>query len=97
MQDNDFIQRACKAVEDAKVVSFDIFDTLLLRPYVSPKDLFLHVEEQYGCVGFRDERVDAERRCREKNNNLQDIRANSNMRCDSFKSLMIINKLSKFL
>ena len=25
------------------------------------------------------------------------IRANSNMRCDSFKSLMIINKLSKFL
>ncbi len=23
--------------------------------------------------------------------------ANSNMRCDSFKSLMIINKLSKFL
>ena len=26
-----------------------------------------------------------------------DGRANSNMRCDSFKSLMIINKLSKFL
>nr|WP_228130901.1 hypothetical protein [Acinetobacter gyllenbergii] len=25
------------------------------------------------------------------------IRANSNMRCDSFKSHMIINKLSKFL
>ena len=27
----------------------------------------------------------------------KEIRANSNMRCDSFKSLMIINKLSKFL
>ena len=26
-----------------------------------------------------------------------DKRANSNMRCDSLKSLMIINKLSKFL
>ncbi|WP_373558252.1 SbmA/BacA-like family transporter [Pseudomonas aeruginosa] len=26
-----------------------------------------------------------------------DILANSNMRCDSLKSLMIINKLSKFL
>ncbi|MCU4441083.1 hypothetical protein KTI07_16790 [Acinetobacter lwoffii] len=26
-----------------------------------------------------------------------DERANSNMRCDSLKSLMIINKLSKFL
>ena len=26
-----------------------------------------------------------------------DIQANSNMRCDSLKSLMIINKLSKFL
>ena len=27
----------------------------------------------------------------------EDIKANSNMRCDSLKSLMIINKLSKFL
>ena len=27
----------------------------------------------------------------------EEIAANSNMRCDSFKSLMIINKLSKFL
>lgn len=27
----------------------------------------------------------------------EDRRANSNMRCDSLKSLMIINKLSKFL
>ena len=26
-----------------------------------------------------------------------EARANSNMRCDSLKSLMIINKLSKFL
>ncbi len=29
--------------------------------------------------------------------NLNQSRANSNMRCDSLKSLMIINKLSKFL
>ncbi|MEG8085992.1 hypothetical protein DZD36_00430, partial [Acinetobacter baumannii] len=28
---------------------------------------------------------------------LKEGRANSNMRCDSFKSHMIINKLSKFL
>ncbi len=27
----------------------------------------------------------------------REVRANSNMRCDSLKSLMIINKLSKFL
>ena len=28
---------------------------------------------------------------------MNELRANSNMRCDSLKSLMIINKLSKFL
>ena len=33
----------------------------------------------------------------ENSYNKYDVTANSNMRCDSFKSHMIINKLSKFL
>lgn len=73
MQDNYFIQRAFKSIDHAAYVSFDIFDTLLLRPYVSPKDLFLHIEEQHKRIGFRDERVLAERRARKKNPNQQDI------------------------
>ena len=35
-------------IEKAKIVSFDIFDTLLLRPYAKPVDLFLHLEKLYG-------------------------------------------------
>ena len=27
------------------IISFDIFDTLLIRPYVKPTDLFLHIEK----------------------------------------------------
>lgn len=73
MQDNNFIQRARRAIDQAQYISFDIFDTLLVRPYVSPKDLFLHLEEHYACAGFRQERVAAERRARILNPNKQDI------------------------
>ena len=73
MQDNYFIQRARRAIDQAQYISFDIFDTLLVRPYVSPKDLFLHLEEHYACAGFRQERVAAERRARTLNPNKQDI------------------------
>ena len=33
-----------KRIETHEVISFDIFDTLLLRPYVRPSDLFVHLE-----------------------------------------------------
>ncbi|GAA7596542.1 hypothetical protein HpMMM16_03880 [Helicobacter pylori] len=39
----------CKFLDEAKseilkydVISFDIFDTLLLRPFIKPTDLFLY-------------------------------------------------------
>lgn len=43
-----------------RIVSFDIFDTLLLRPYVKPTDLFCHIEELYCCIGFAEARIKAE-------------------------------------
>ena len=60
-------------VEDAKVVSFDIFDTLLARPYVKPTDLFLHMEEISGMAGFRDSRVKAEKRARSRHREQADV------------------------
>lgn len=48
-------------IEEVKCVSFDIFDTALLRPYVTPDDLFFHMEEMYGYAGYAEARKKAER------------------------------------
>lgn len=49
-----------KRIDEVSVVSFDIFDTLLLRPYIKPEDLFLHIEKIYGRSGFAEQRMNAE-------------------------------------
>lgn len=62
-----------KIIEKVDVVSFDIFDTLLLRYYIKPTDLFLHIEKAKNLYGFCAERIDAEKRCRIKNSDREDI------------------------
>ena len=47
-----------------KIISFDIFDTLLLRPYVRPIDLFLHIEKLSNKEGFFEARRKAENNAR---------------------------------
>ena len=44
--------RICRLIEEKKVISFDIFDTLLLRPYRKPEDLFELIEKEYQISGF---------------------------------------------
>ena len=44
----------------ADVVSFDVFDTLILRPYRSPADLFFDLEQQLQYPGLKRIRQDAE-------------------------------------
>ena len=53
------IRRLYKAIDDAKVVSFDVFDTLLLRPYLHPADVFLHLERIHKRFGFAEQRLRA--------------------------------------
>lgn len=48
------------AIKDAKVVSFDIFDTLLVRPFVEPTDLFEFIEIIQHAPGFKRARIIAE-------------------------------------
>lgn len=48
------------------VVSFDIFDTLVLRPFADPKDLFLITGDKLSLINFKDIRSEAERKAREK-------------------------------
>ena len=51
-------------VKGYKYVSFDVFDTLLIRPYARLQDLFKHIEVAYDVPGFTDARDDAELRGR---------------------------------
>lgn len=53
-----------KHVERAQVVSFDIFDTLLVRTYANPKDVFRHIEETEEVPLFTELRVNAENEAR---------------------------------
>lgn len=48
------------------VVSFDIFDTLILRPFNNPADLFMIIGEKLGIMNFRAIRAAAEKQAREE-------------------------------
>ena len=47
-------------ISKAEVVSFDIFDTLIVRLYNKPTDLFLHMEISENEAGFSNARVSSE-------------------------------------
>lgn len=73
---------ACKMLQSAEqiaaelmrydVVSFDIFDTLIFRPFSEPADLFFFVGEKLGFMDFKRLRMNAEaqarKECRKKRN-----------------------------
>lgn len=50
----------------ADVISFDVFDTLLLRPFSEPADLFYLAGMHFSCPDFRLLRVEAERKARQR-------------------------------
>lgn len=51
-------------IEKHDIVSFDIFDTLLTRPYVNPYDLLKHIEIYTNADGFAENRLLAESNAR---------------------------------
>lgn len=59
--------RIYRQIDRAKIISFDIFDTLLIRPYTKPSDVFTHLERLYERKGFSQSRRIAERVFYEKN------------------------------
>lgn len=62
-----------KIFEKKSIVSFNIFDTLLIRPYKTLNDLFYHIEAQYNCCGFASARIEAEYRARCKYKDFEDV------------------------
>ena len=55
-------------IQKHDIISFDIFDTLLIRPYIKPKDLFLHIEKSFNLESFAESRIIAEEIARKKSN-----------------------------
>lgn len=53
-----------RKIVDVDFVSFDIFDTLLVRKVQEPADIFSLIEEEYNFEGFRNARIIAEHRAR---------------------------------
>ena len=60
-------------IKKHSVISFDIFDTLLLRPYAKPTDLFLHIEKSENIPFFCYLRQEAEKKARIRHKELEDI------------------------
>lgn len=47
-------------IDKHAVISFDVFDTLLIRKVAEPHDVFRLVEQNLNQVGFARERIEAE-------------------------------------
>ncbi|OOP79415.1 hydrolase, partial [Helicobacter pylori] len=60
-----FLDGAKSEILKYDVISFDIFDTLLLRPFIKPTDLFWYIETKYNIKGFHQARILAEVQSRE--------------------------------
>lgn len=76
--------------DDVEYVSFDVFDTLIIRPYVRPTDLFRHMELLIGVPGFADLRVRSERMARNKHSReitLDDIYAEMGPKYERFSQM----------
>lgn len=67
------LSRIKEEIKKSKIISFDIFDTLLLRPYVQPTDVFLHIEKIYKRPFFRVLRQEAEHNARRQAEGVEDI------------------------
>ena len=85
------IEKFNNLVENVDFVSFDIFDTLLIRPYIKAEDLFEHIEELCKAKGFKKERILAEKRARYTFSQYEDITIDDIYEniCPEFKELKI--------
>lgn len=54
------VEEYVRKLESYDVVSFDIFDTLIFRPFASPADLFFLVGEAFDTLDFKNIRILAE-------------------------------------
>lgn len=59
-------EQLVKELMDYDIISFDVFDTLIFRPFGKPSDLFYLLEAQNGVINFGGYRYNAEVAARQK-------------------------------
>lgn len=59
-------EQLCQTLSQYDVISFDIFDTLIFRPFALPEDLFYILEEKQNYLDFKRLRMYAEWKARER-------------------------------
>lgn len=52
MKQESFLELHKAEIDKAKIICFDVWDTLLLRPYVQPTDVFSHMQYHFRVDGF---------------------------------------------
>ena len=69
------LEKIKSKIDKAEIISFDIFDTLLVRPYINPNDLFDHLGMLENINNFRNIREKAFRLAIDKycNNNIEEV------------------------
>ena len=60
-------------LEDFEGISFDIFDTALVRLFNKPTDVFKFIEKKHSIPGFTKQRIQWEQESRDRNKNKNDI------------------------
>ncbi len=73
MKNNSFLTELKELINQHDVISFDLFDTLLLRPYTEPVDLFEHLGQLNKIPSFKQKRIEAELKAREILHKQEDI------------------------
>lgn len=88
---NKLLKKIKQKINSVAVVSFDVFDTLLVRPYAKPTDLFWHMEKHFNQPFFASSRIAAEQAARKNSPGREDITFDDiyNEIDDQFKYLKI--------
>ena len=67
MQEGVSVVSFVEKLSSYDVISFDIFDTLIFRPFSEPTDLFYFVGEQLGIMNFKELRKKWNKKQEKKN------------------------------
>ncbi len=77
LKDNPFlsVDTYVERLKRYDIISFDIFDTLIFRPFALPTDLFFMVGEEFDCLDFKNIRIwaewDARVKCKKRNGHME--------------------------
>ncbi len=61
---NEDYSELIREIDNHEAISFDIFDTLIMRDVLEPKDVFAVLALKINNVNFTEARIDSDKRCR---------------------------------